>query len=170
MGKPLAVGGDARRVQRAAKLGAGELTAAAERGLGSAHHAVVDPQVAPAAREGGPEPWRREGEEPTDVGGECEVPGGAEHMGAHDRPHVEEPVHIGGGGIACALPESPGGRRLVLRLHRAQPAHHLVRRTQGIAGQTLISEAPGGDVHHGNTMQMARGAGEAACLAGVRTA
>ena len=53
------------------------------------------------------------------------MPGRAQHVGAQDGAVVEQPVHRGGGGVAGALPDRPGGRRVVLGLHRAQPAHHL---------------------------------------------
>ena len=68
-------------------------------------------------------------------------------MGAENRAGGQLVVKGGGGQRSRPLADSPLGGRVVLRLHRTQPAHHLGTRRGRGRGQPLVAQTGAHDVH-----------------------
>jgi hypothetical protein len=77
-----------------------------------------------------------------------EMPGGTHDVGTQDCALVKQTIELGLGGPAGALAERPFSAGVVLRLHRAQPAHRGDRRGERLTGEPLRVEASGSDIKH----------------------
>jgi hypothetical protein len=82
-----------------------------------------------------------ERQQPADIGGRDEMPGGTQDVGAQDGAVVKRPVEAGVGGAGQALGQRPLGAEVVLRLHRAQPGDEGGGVGEFRAGELLVVEA-----------------------------
>jgi len=145
----LAIRRDPGGAQHRAQLGAGQVATAGEccadgRG-GARDHAVVDLQLAPAGGQTTADARAGQRKEPADVLREHDMPGGPQDVRPQEHARVEEAVELRRGGLPGALADCPPGAGVVLRLDRAQPAHHGDHGRAGRTGQPLRAQAAGRD-------------------------
>jgi hypothetical protein len=149
----LAVGRNAGAEQHLAEVRAGQRVLIRQcRGeeIGSARDGVlIELQLAVPA--GQPRQHARRGQllQPADVLGQDEVPGRAHDVRAQEGAGVESRVKDGLGRAGDSLPDSPLGGSVVLRLHRAEPAHGFDGRGERLPHQPLRLQAHADQVELG---------------------
>ena len=121
---------DPRAVQDARDVVPRETPVSFERrgypGLTPLERATVEPEL-PITRSDRPLHARpRERQQPADVVTGYEVPRRSQHVGAHDRPHVQRTIDLVVRDFRRALTDRPLRRSVILGLHCAVPTNGLV--------------------------------------------
>ena len=117
-----------------------------DRRAGAAQRSRVQLELLVSIRQPGLEARRGQGEEPADVGGQDEVPGRSQQVGAQDGAVVERPLHVFVDRGSHPRTERPLRGRIVLGLDGTKPFDRRGRRAQRRAAETQVVEPPREDV------------------------
>jgi len=123
----------------------GEVAATLQRGtdggIAARVQGIVEFQAAVVGGHFAVQPGGRKGQHPAQIFGQHKMPGGAHDVRAHNFAGVEGGLHTGGGERGRAQPQRPFGAFVILRLDRAQPAHHFRRAGEVRLQQVLMDHA-----------------------------
>ena len=145
------VGDDAGAAERRLQLGARQMLPAAQcsldHGAASRERTLVEIHLAVVVGVDRVDARAAEREHPPDVVARHEVPRLAQDVRPDDRSLVTRSLDLLVS-YWCTQADGPFRTGVILRLHRSQPRHHVLRRTEGRAQETLIRETAPDEIVH----------------------
>src|SRR5436190_13594065 len=142
---------DALTQENGCQLRPRELLATAERIREKLARALerlrIEPDLAKARRCGCDDARPDQREHPAEVLGRHELPGAAKAVSANQVACVESSLHRSLPGAHRPRADSPQRPEVILRLHGAEPAHHLAGRLRSLSREKLMLEPARNDVH-----------------------